>query len=227
MDIEKIKWVHAKEADWPSCIFHVDFSSSDVDFEIENIKNLILARKAPDGWTVGPLTEPKNLGKFLLKHGFSNVFQQAGMALNLSKLEIYKNINHALNIVKVEKKEDLRNWSKVVSTVFHIKVDSDLLEYLHTQSEVKFYLGIYNGNIVSALLLYLIPKVAGLHAVSTLSEHRTQNFAITMSNKALLDARDQGYQYGVLQASSMGQFVYQKLGFKKYCDIITYALNEE
>ena len=48
-----------------------------------------------------------------------------------------------------------------------------------------------------------------------------------MSNKALLDARDLGYKYGVLQASSMGQFVYKKLGFEKYCDIITYSLSGE
>jgi hypothetical protein len=227
MDTDKIKWVRAKKADWPSCIFHVNFDNFSIDLEIEHIKSMILTRKAPDGWTVGPLTEPENLGKSLLKHGFSNVFQQAGMALDLSKLGVYKNINTGLNVIRVEDREELSEWSKVVSTVFHIKVDTELLEYLLTQREVRFYLGIYNGTTVSALLLYLIPEVAGLHAVSTISEHRKQNFAVTMSNKALLDARDQGYKYGVLQASSMGQFVYQKLGFEKYCDIITYALNEE
>ena len=111
--------------------------------------------------------------------------------------------------------------------VFHIKVDYELLEYLRFQSEVTFYLGIYNEKYVSALLLYLIPGVAGLHAVSTLPDYRNQDFALTMSNRALLDARDLGYKYGVLQASSMGQSVYKKLGFKKYCAIITYSLSGE
>jgi hypothetical protein len=195
--------------------------------EIGKVKNLILSRKAPDGWTVGPLSKPKNLGKSLLNHGFSAVFHQAGMALDLSKLKFSTKINAALNVKKVEDLEELSNWSKIVSTVFHINIDIELLEYLFPQKELRFYIGIHKNTYVSALLLYLIPEVAGLHAVSTLPNYRNQNFALTISYRALKDAHEMGYKYGVLQASSMGQSVYKKLGFKKYCDIITYALNEE
>ncbi len=227
VDTVKLKWVRAKNADWPSCIFQANFNDSDVDIEIEKLKSLIQSDKAPDDWTVGPLTKPKNLGKSLLNHNFSDVFHQAGMALDLSELSISKRINYSLNVKKVENEEELGIWSNIVSTVFHIKVDDDLLAYLYSQSEVRFYIGIYNEKYVSVLLLYLIPEIAGLHAVSTLPEYRNMNFALTLSNRALLDARDIGYQYGVLQASSMGQSVYKKLGFKKYCDIITYSLSEE
>jgi hypothetical protein len=33
-----------------------------------------------------------------------------------------------------------------------------------------------------------------------------------------------GYKVAVLQASSLGEKMYRKLGFKKYCDIISYAI---
>ena len=227
MDTDKLKWVCAKNADWPSCIFQANFDDSNIDFEIEQVKQLIQSNKAPDDWTVGPLTKPKNLGKSLLSHGFSDVFHQAGMALDLSKFKDLTSLNDALEVKKVENDDELSNWSKIVSVVFHIKVDYELLEFLKTQSDISFYLGIYNEKYVSALLLYLIPGVAGLHAVSTLPDYRNKNFALTMSNRALMDARDLGYKYGVLQASSMGQFVYKKLGFKKFCDIITYSLSGE
>lgn len=227
MDTDKLKWVHAKNADWPSCIFQASFNDSDIDIEIEQVKSLIQSDKAPDGWTIGPLTKPNNLGKSLLNHNFSDVFHQAGMALDLAKLITLTHINDALDVKKVENEEELSSWSKIVSTVFHIKVDFELLEYLQVQDEVTFYLGIYNEKYVSALLLYLIPGVAGLHAVSTLPDYRNKNIALEMSIRALLDARDLGYKYGVLQASSMGQSVYKKLGFKKYCDIITYSLSGE
>ena len=227
MYTDKLKWVRAKTADWPSCIFQANFNDSDIDQEIEQVKSLIQSEKAPDDWTVGPLTKPENLGKLLLEHKFSDVFHQAGMALDLSKLNNLPSINTSLAIKKVESEEELNEWSKIVSVVFHIKVDHDLLEYLRVQGEVSFYVGIFNEKYVSALLLYLIPGIAGLHAVSTLPDFRNKNFALTMSNRALLDARDLGYKYGVLQASSMGQFVYKKLGFKKYCDIITYSLSGE
>ncbi len=227
MDTDKLKWVRAKNADWPSCIFHANFNASDLHLEIEQVKRLIRAEKAPDGWTVGPLTTPKNLGKSLLDHEFSDAFHQAGMALDLSKLKITPSINTALEVRIVENEEELSNWANLVSTVFHIKVDNELLGYLHSQSEVKFYIGTFNEKCVSALLLYLIPEIAGLHAVSTLPDYRNNNFALTMSDRALLDARILGYKYGVLQASSMGQYVYKKLGFKKYCDVITYSLSGE
>ena len=227
MDTNKLKWVYAKNADWPSCIFQANFNNSDVDSEIEQVKNLIQSGEAPDDWTIGPLTKPNDLGKSLLKHKFSDVFHQAGMAINLSELKVLRNLATALDIKKVENKEELNFWSKIVSNVFHIKVDYELLEDLKNHAEVQFYLGIYDKKYVSALLLYLIPVVAGLHAVSTLPDYRNNNFALTMSNKAVLDACDLGYKYGVLQASSMGQFVYKKLGFKKYCDIVTYSLSDE
>lgn len=227
MDTNHLKWVRAHNADWPSCIFYANFNDLDVDSEIKNVRSLINSEKAPDGWTVGPLTKPKSLGKKLLKYGFSEVFHQAGMAIDLLKIKLSPNINSSLIVKKIEYKEELDDWSQVVSSVFHITVDKELLEYLLPQNEVKFYIGIHKKVCVSALLLYLIPRVAGLHAVSTLPNFRNQNFAFTLSEKALRDARDMGYKFGVLQASSMGQFVYKKLGFKKHCDIFTYALNEE
>jgi len=226
MDSSKLKWVLANNADWPSCIFYANFKNIEINTEIEQIKDLIQSKKAPDGWTIGPLSYPKNLGKMLLDHNFLEVFHQAGMALDLSKIKGSKYINNALIVKKAENIGDLNQWSEVVANVFHIKLDQELLAHLQVQSEVRFYIGLYQNTCVSALLLYLIPGVAGLHAVSTLPEFRNNNFALTMSNRALKDAQDLGFKYGVLQASSMGQFVYKKLGFRKFCDIFTYALNE-
>ena len=69
----KISWVLAKDANWPDCIFKANFENLDVKKEINSIKELIRKGKAPNGWTVGPLTKPKNIGTFLEKFGFSNV----------------------------------------------------------------------------------------------------------------------------------------------------------
>lgn len=227
VETEQIKWVYAKSADWPSCIYNANFTNSDVDLEIERIKKLIESNKAPDGWTIGPLTEPNNLGKVLESHGFFNVFHQAGMALDLNLISDIPKKSSSLEIKIVDTNKELEGWASVVANVFHIKIDYELLEYLLSQKEVRFYIGIFEGKIISALLLHLIPGAAGLHAVSTLLEYRKKDFALNMSRRALQDAHYLGYNLGVLQASAMGQHVYKKLGFQKYCDIITYALSEE
>lgn len=219
-----ISWVLAKHANWPDCIFRANFENLNVKKEINKVKKLIRKGKAPNGWTVGPLTKPKNIGIFLENLGFSNVYQQAGMAVELKELVIKDIKNNNLVIEKVNNEESLIQWSKVVSKVFGIKVDFELLKFLYLQKDFHFYLGKFEGKSVSTLLLYLSSGVAGLHAVSTLPEYQGKGFGFSISKAALINALNMEYYIGVLQASSLGEIVYRKLGFKKYCDIISYAL---
>lgn len=222
---DKLCWVLAKNADWPEAIYKADFQNLNVEDEIGKIKQDIIGGIAPNGWTVGPLTTPKNLGDFLEKSGFSNVYQQAGMALNLKRLENTAEDEGDLVIEVVDNIDSLKQWTDVVSNVFGIKVDSELIEYLFLVPEAVFYIGRVDEKPVSSLMLYLSSGVAGLHAVSTLMEYRNRGYGLIISKKALLDAFNMGYRVGVLQASTMGERVYSKLGFKKYCDIISYELD--
>ncbi|NVM37387.1 MAG: hypothetical protein HWN81_17455 [Candidatus Lokiarchaeota archaeon] len=224
---DKISWVLAKKADWPDCIFKANFENLKVKKEILKVKELIREKKAPNGWTVGPLTKPKNMGKILEKCGFSNVYQQAGMAVELKEV-VEKDINkNDLIVDRVDHEIKLTEWSEVVSRVFGLRVDYDLLKFLYQQKDVHFYLGRCEGKPVSTLIIYLSSGVAGLHAVSTLHEHRNKGFGLTISRTALVDAFEKGYRVGVLQASSLGEKVYRKLGFQKYCDIISYELDND
>jgi len=223
---DKINWVRAKYVDWPNCIFKVNFKNLDIDSEINQVKLLIRNREAPNAWTLGPLTEPSSLGFKLEEYGFLNVYQQAGMVLNLqdlTKLD-FKSVESEMKIVN--NLPMLQEWSKIVSLVFNLKVDLDLLKYLLHEREARFYLGYYNGKPVTTLLLYLSSGVAGLHAVSTLPKFRNKGLGLIISGRALKDALTMGYKVGVLQASKIGERVYRKLGFKKQCDIFSYELQD-
>jgi len=224
---DKISWVDSRNVDWPKCIFRADFENLNAENEISNIKRLIQEGKAPNGWTVGPLTKPDNLGMILEKNGFLNVYQQAGMAVDLKDLKKKIIDEKDLVVEIVDNEESLKHWIKVVSSVFGIKIDSELIKFLFLESEVKFYIGNFKGKVVLSLILYLSSGVAGLHAVSTLQDYRNRGFGLTISKVALIDALKMGYKVGVLQASSLGERVYRKLGFRKYCDIISYELNVE
>ncbi len=221
---EKISWIYAKNGEWPDCIFRVNIEKLNLKEEILKVKELILKKEAPNGWTVGPLTKPKNLGKFLEKYGFSNVYQQAGMAVELKDIGTKDVSENELTIELVNNEDSLAQWSNIVSNVFNLNIDFDFLKFLLQQEEVFFYLGKFKDNYVSTLLLYLSSDVAGLHAVATLSNYRNKGFGFTISRNALLDAFKKGYKGGVLQASSLGEKIYRKLGFQKYCDIISYSL---
>lgn len=224
---EKVSWIFARNVDWPNCIFRANFENLNIKREIKNIRNLIRKGKAPNGWTIGPLTKPINLGVELEKQGFSNVYHQAGMAVELNELQKKKIPENNLQVDRIEEENSLVLWAEVVSEVFNLKVDMDHIKFIHLQKEAHFYLGTFDNKPVSTLLLYLSSGVAGLHAVSTLPEYRNRGFGLAMSRSALINALNIGYSVGVLQASSLGEKVYKKLGFKKYCDIISYSFNVE
>ncbi len=226
-EIEKVSWVFAKNADWPDCIFRANFKSLNIKSEINNIGNLIKNGRAPNGWTVGPLTRPKDLGIKLEKYGFSNVYHQAGMAVDLKDLEKKQITQNNLIIQRVESEESLIYWANIVSEVFNLKVDFAHLKFINAQKEAHFYIGIFKEEPISTLLLYLSSGVAGLHAVSTLPKYRNRGFGFAISRSALIEAFKRDYYVGVLQASSLGEKIYRKLGFEKYCDIISYTLLED
>ncbi|MFW9875849.1 MAG: hypothetical protein ACFFG0_22320, partial [Candidatus Thorarchaeota archaeon] len=196
----------------------------DVEDEIFNLKRLIKEGKAPNGWTIGPLTKPDNLGKILENDGFLDVYHQAGMAVELNHLKKPIMDKKDLIIKIVDSEESLQQWITVVSSVFGIKIDFALVKFLFQKPEVKFYIGNFEGNPASSLMLYLSSGVAGLHAVSTLPEYQNSGFGYTISRISLIDAYKMGYKIGVLQASALGEKIYRKLGFKKYCDINSYKL---
>ena len=224
---ERIKWILATNADWPDCIYRANFENLNIKSEIKTVRNLIRTGKAPNGWTVGPLTKPKNLSMKLENYGFSKVYHQAGMAVELKDLKKKKFIENELIIQRVKDEESLIQWANVVSEVFNLKLDLAYLNFMLLQKETIFYLGYFQDKPISTLLLYLSSGVAGLHAVSTLSEYRKRGFGFAISRFALIDAFKIGYYIGVLQASSLGETVYKKLGFQKYCDIFSYALIDD
>jgi hypothetical protein len=222
---DRISWVIAKKADWPMAIFKANFENLNLKNEILKVKKLIEEGKAPNGWTVGPLTKPDNLGIILEKNGFTNVYQQAGMAVELKNIKNDVKEENYLQVELIDDKNSLSQWIKVASSAFGIKIDPELIESLFLDPRIKFFLGKFKAEAVSSLILYFSSGVAGLHAVSTLSEYRNNGFGLSISKNALSHAFDKGYKVGVLQASMMGERVYRKLGFKKYCDIISYELN--
>ena len=214
----------AKKSDWPNCIFMADLRNLDISHEIEEVKRLIRKNKAPNGWTVGPSSFPENLGKLLEENSFSNVYHQSAMALNLKDLEFNKSDLKEFKVKLIKSEKDIDIWAKVVSAGFNIKVDINFLQQFFHDPKASFYIGIFEAEPVSSLLMFNSSGVSGLHAVSTLSDYRGRGFGVKISGYALLDAFDKGFKMAVLHASDLGFKVYQKLGFKKYGDIYSYEL---
>lgn len=76
------------------------------------------------------------------------------------------------------------------------------------------YVGRLRGEPVAINVLYNGGGVAGLYGVGTSPTARGKGIGAAISLLPLLDARAQGYEYGVLFASRLGLPVYERIGFR-------------
>ena len=79
----------------------------------------------------------------------------------------------------------------------------------------RLYVGYLNGRPVATNILFNGAGVASVYGVGTLPEARGKGIGAAITLKPLLDARAQGYRYGVLFATEMGVPVYRRLGFRE------------
>ncbi len=65
-------------------------------------------------------------------------------------------------------------------------------------------------------MMFLSSGVAGLYQVEVSPEHRRQGIGTAMTPAPMEDARQLGYRIAVRQASTMGEPVYRRIGFKSH-----------
>jgi GNAT superfamily N-acetyltransferase len=212
---------------WPNNIFNCHIKDEDIETTIGEIAAEMRKGNYPGTWTVGPKSTPHNLGEYLIKGGFRKSRQQCGMAVELNSMNTSIPQDDKLEIEIIKNKDDIESWTAVTNTCFGRNTGYQVFQELLLDSDVTFYAGIINGEIVATLLLYYAAGVAGVNSVTTLPIYRGRGIAASMTVRALTDAYKKGYQLGILQASPMGEPVYQKIGFKKFFMLDHYKLDLE
>jgi GNAT superfamily N-acetyltransferase len=190
------------------------------------------ARGTPFYWWTGPITRPSDLEHRLIAHGLTDDGSVRGMAIDLATLPDNVPVPDDFEIVPVTDSEMLHQWVTAV-LVGNGRPESahdavyQLEQGVGLGSPPTRYLGLLAGQPVACAVMHLDSEVAGIYVVATAPEARGKGIGAAMTLKPYLDARDQGYRVGVLQASSMGYPIYRRLGFKKYCDLGVYFYQNE
>ncbi len=86
----------------------------------------------------------------------------------------------------------------------------------------RHYVGWLDGEPVATTTIFLAAGVAGVYFVMTVPEARRRGIGAAITHAALVEARDSGFEYGVLGSSAAGRSVYAGLGFREYCTINLY-----
>ena len=82
--------------------------------------------------------------------------------------------------------------------------------------------GYFEGEPVACSTLLLAHGVARIDCLGTIPEARRKGIGTEITLVPLREARDRGYHVGVIHSSEMAVKVYQRIGFKEYCNIGIY-----
>ena len=169
-----------------------------------------------------------NINKVLLVHGlkFRDSFA-AEMAVDISTLPDELPAHPGLRIVRVDDEHALRQWIHIASVGFKIdekfeKVWYDFFVDAIFEARFQTYLALLHGKPVGTSQLFLSEGVAGIYNVTCMPEARGQGIGSAITLAPPLEAREMGYQIGVLQASQKGYNVYRRVGFQDFGKLSLY-----
>ncbi len=224
----KIKWVLT---DIPHPLFNnvirAQIETETIDATILSLIEKAKSRKTPLLWWISPTTQPSDLGKHLVKHGFVDDGQIPGMAIDLTSLKGDFRLPTGLTIQKVRDDESMRIWSEIFTEGFGLP--EFVTESTHNtigiadSNTTTAYLGWMNDKPVATSLLVLAGGVAGIYNVTTIPSARRKGVGTYMTRAGLQDAQERGYKVGILEATLMGVSMYRKLGFQEVCQISAFV----
>jgi ribosomal protein S18 acetylase RimI-like enzyme len=225
---KNISWVNCAPSPWPNGIFNTNFGIEEAEEGILSVKKQIERGIAPKLWWTGPSMHPKNLDERLRKHGFVKRDEGIGMALDFSKLNSNSEKPSGLDIQIVADEKNLRDWAGVVATALFESPESgaasffELMKTVLHCDKVTFFVGYFEERPVASSTLFVSNGIAGIYHVATMPAFRKKGVGRSLTLTPLLQAREAGARFAVLQATPLGRGVYSRLGFTEYCTLGRY-----
>ncbi|NWF69129.1 MAG: GNAT family N-acetyltransferase [Chloroflexi bacterium] len=213
-----------------NAIFNAQLTISQIDPAVEESAAYF---RTPFFWWTGPATRPSDLGDHLRRHGLRDVGGVPGMALELARLPESVPVLDAFEIAAVDNSHRLRQWVELAARANDI--DPDQIHNIYELENARGlsgagvaprYLGLLNGEAVACAQVWLAAGVAGIYNIATLESARGRGLGRAMTLKACHEGRAAGYHVAILQASRMGYPLYQKMGFRRVCDLRLYLGGE-
>ncbi len=128
--------------------------------------------------------------------------------------------NDVLSVIQPSTEDELSQYITLVCEAYELPewlarqiLNTDFI----AQPNVHLYLALVEGIPVSTSMLVNTPEVAGIYWVATGKASRKKGYGELVTWHAVREALQQGYSNVILQASAMGQPIYQRMGFENIC----------
>jgi hypothetical protein len=226
-----ITWtIGGSPIDYHNAVVHANLSLENADVAIREVVERLNAHHVPGTWHLSPSMQPDDLGVRLEAHGFMNGGDEPGMAAYLPTLNQAIPKPDDFYVTRVVNAEDLGIWERTLATGFgegerEARWAADVYGKIGFSDDSGWwhFIGWHGDKPVATTSMYLAAGVAGIYFVFTVPTARRMGIGGAITLAALNNAHYRlGYQVGVLGSSSLGFPVYQRLGFKQYCNFMIY-----
>ncbi|MCK7555493.1 GNAT family N-acetyltransferase [Chitinophaga sedimenti] len=215
-----LRWINAGPAHHGQIMFPTmedDAASALLDEMMESYR-----RQPADGigcWSLLPA--PEHLGARLLARGFQPGWQPCWMSMALDKALPGFSFPEGLSI-EADNTTDIEPLTDLPYSGGSTKITPALIK-AYPQKAQRF-LARMHGEIVGQSALFF-SDVAGIYNVGVLQAFRGRGLGKALTAAACQYAREQGYTLATLNASDMGQPIYEQMGFKKLGNGMTWWMN--
>jgi GNAT superfamily N-acetyltransferase len=211
-------------------VMRFDLDQREVDAEIQRVLAGLEASGVPFAfWWTGPESRPSDLGERLIGHGLLPWDVNApGMAVELSKLTNPVSLPPGAEIVVVETDAQLLDWKcafvagmEVPEFAGQAWVDATRQIGIG-RTAWKLLTAYVDGRPAAVAGVIGVAGVASVFAVATDPAARRQGLGGAVTEAGLRLMEHEGYRWGVLFSTELGEPVYRRLGFRTYCTISRY-----
>ena len=166
----------------------------------------------------------QTINQYLSKHSehWTLNFQQTAMYLPLHHEIKLPEPNIALSISRISTSEDIAHWVEIGSKAFGYQINFQVIQQLSLNFDIHLLLARLDQKPVACGLLYQTGKIIGIHQVGMAPEFQGQGLAKAFMMDMIKSCLELGGDYAVLQASTAGKPLYQKLGFSEQFVIDNY-----
>jgi ribosomal protein S18 acetylase RimI-like enzyme len=205
------------------------FAVATADDRIATILDYFRELKTDMSWWVGPTSTPGDLGDRLVAHGLVAEEPAPGMAMSLDDWTPPA----APDGLETTPTADAEAFHQAMEVMFE---GFEIPRHVQPAFEERFadfcigpgaiqttYLARVDGRAVATSLGMLVDDVVGIYNVATAVEARRRGAGAAVTAAAMADARARGARWAILESSEMGRSVYERLGFRQVCEVVTFA----
>lgn len=224
---EKFEWFLTNPRGGIERIFGVHLNEENAQDEIIKLIEQIKLNLAPRTINITPHSTPCDIGDKLISNGFKlwdKTNWGYGMAMDLQKMSFDNNNLEKINVSRVEDKGTFEYWINIINEALfeHKWFSSNDFIHLLKEDDLILYIAYYDGVPAGISSACFDKEAADINFIATLDKYRKKGAATAAILTALKDMQQMGIRTATLGGEYSAKPLYEKIGFKTYCEFKTY-----